>query len=135
MLFFNHTPPLTHPARIHWNFSKFFGFLGGKNTKILRMVRNAQKMISRMFFIVGYFPHLANKDSFEISLSWGFWNWPWLLYLIKFLLSYWGSKETAFKNCLNFLDALNKIVGYQAYLSNTRTLISLQFPTSDHIDI
>ena len=59
MLFFNHTPPLTHPARIPWNFSKFFGFLGGKNEKILRMVRNAQEMISRMFFIVGYFPHLG----------------------------------------------------------------------------
>ena len=27
--------------------------------KILRMVRNAQKMISRMFFVVGYFPHLG----------------------------------------------------------------------------
>ena len=37
----------------------FFGFLGGKNKKILRMVRDAQKMIFRMFFIVGYFPHLG----------------------------------------------------------------------------
>ena len=27
--------------------------------KIVRMVRNAQKMISRKFFIVGYFPHLG----------------------------------------------------------------------------
>ena len=27
---------------------------------ILRMVRNAQKMISRMFFIDGYFPHLKD---------------------------------------------------------------------------
>ena len=62
MLFFNHTPPLTHPDRITWNFSKCFGFLGGKNEKILRMVRNAQKMISRMFFIVGYFPHLGGVN-------------------------------------------------------------------------
>ena len=29
---------------------------------ILRMVRNAQKMISRMFFIVGYFPHLGGVN-------------------------------------------------------------------------
>ena len=34
----------------------FLVFLVGKNEKNLRMVRNAQKMISRMFFIVGYFP-------------------------------------------------------------------------------
>ena len=27
-------------------------FLGGENEKFLRMVRNAQKMISRMFFII-----------------------------------------------------------------------------------
>ena len=26
------------------------------------MVRNAQKMISRMFFIVGYFPHLGGVN-------------------------------------------------------------------------
>ena len=42
------------------------------------MVRNAQKMISRMFFIVGYFPHLGGgggnkggKGSLGSFLSFG----------------------------------------------------------------
>ena len=45
-------------STLFWN--KFFGILGGKNEKIPRMVRNAQKMISSMFFIfILYFPLLG----------------------------------------------------------------------------
>ena len=37
----------------------------------------------------------ATKDSFEISLSQGFRNCPWLLDLIKIWLRYWEDKEKA----------------------------------------
>ena len=37
------------------------------------MVRNAQKMISRMFFIVGYFPHLGGvNEVWKISTQFFF---------------------------------------------------------------
>ena len=41
------------------------------------MARNAQKMISRMFFIVGYFPHLGGVENFH-TIYFFFEGFPYL---------------------------------------------------------
>ena len=53
------------------------------------MVRNAQKMISRMFFIVGYFPHLGGGgkqgvENFHTIYFFFFEGFPKEFFVIKY---------------------------------------------------
>ena len=46
--------------------------------------------------------NLTTKDSFRICFSWGFWNWPWLLNLIKNWRRYWQLKRSFSFRSVNF---------------------------------
>ena len=96
--------------------------------KVVNLKMEAFSLTVNVNISVNFLSNLTTKDidSFRISFSWGFWNCPWLLDLIKSWWRYWQLKRRLpFSNWpLFYVVAVDitivaiALTGLENYLSN-----------------